>query len=243
MSAPHEALLLRQCITVRSSDADASGLLRPAAVLTMAQDISAAHCEMLGCGKERLAAQGLIWVVLRHRIAVERLPAVGEAVFCETWPLPTTRSCYPRCVEARDKDGAILFRVHTLWSLLHRDTRAMCLPAKSGIVVPGLVRGTELPAPTSLAPVSLETQTLRRVEHTDLDENGHMNNARYLQWIADAAADALRAPVTIRLCYIGEALMGQTLCLHSGRLSDGTLRVELTQADTARRVLGAQIGG
>lgn len=239
-----ELLLLRQMRRVEDTLADDAGFLRPDAVLTLTQQISSDHCDALGCGWQLPSQCGAFWVVLRHRIAVQRLPRVGEQITLETWPLPTTRTCYPRCVQAYDDCGAPLFRVHSLWGMLDSATRAMLLPAKSGVVVPGLVRGTELPAPASLVPLSLPSQTVRRVSDDDLDANGHMNNARYLRWLAEALPDAFRpadAPMQLLLCYIHEARAGQLLSLRHGILSDGAVRVELTQAETGQRILGAQL--
>lgn len=245
MSDAEQALLLRQTRRVEDALADEAGVLRPDAVLTLTQQISSAHCDALGCGWQLPTQHGAFWVVLRHRIAVQRLPALGERITLETWPLPTTRTCYPRCVQAYDACGAPLFRVHSLWGMLDSGTRAMLLPTKSGIVVPGVVRGTELPAPASLVPLPLPAQTMRRVTDDDLDANGHMNNARYLRWLTEELPDAFRpadAPMQMLLCYIHEARAGQLLSLRHGLQPDGTVRVELTQAETGQRVLGARLG-
>lgn len=61
----------------------------------------------------------------------------------------------------------------------------MILPGKSGIVVSGTLRGTELALPGGLVPKVMDNSRRRDVCFTDLDRNGHMNNTRYMDWIDD----------------------------------------------------------
>ena len=143
--------------------------------------------------------------------------------------MPTTRVAFPRSVVAYDSQGQELFRTISIWVLMDMDTRAMILPGKSGVEVPGLLRGSELSAPKSLVPVSLSAEISRQVRYTDLDINGHMNNCRYLDWICDLLPSGFHHGHTIReftLCYLSEAREGETLKLQWQLSHGGALRVE-----------------
>jgi hypothetical protein len=109
------------------------------------------------------------------------------------------------------------------------ESRAMVLPGKSGIEVPGTIRGTELSAPGSLPPKELRLSRQRTVCFTDLDRNGHMNNTRYLDWIDDLLPSAFHEanPATeFTVCYLSEAREGDELQLQWDTPEEGTFVVE-----------------
>lgn len=215
---------------IAPTEVDRFGRLRPSMMLRYAQEVAGKHCDILSLSYEQLAQRRMFWAVVRNRLQISRLPMVGEDITIETWPMPTTRTAYPRSTVAFDKDGNELFRSVTLWVLMDLDSRAMVLPGKSGITVEGTLRGMELASPRSLAPKPMTDASQRWVRFTDLDRNGHMNNARYLDWIADLLPSDFHVahPLTdVTLCYINEALEGQALTLHHEFDSDGCLLVDI----------------
>jgi len=125
----------------------------------------------------------------------------------------------------------------------------MILPGKSGISVIGTLRGTELAAPNSLVPKTLNTSGCRRVSFTDLDRNGHMNNTRYLDWVDDLLpADFHRGHTAQEfiICYHTEALEGQQLTLDWKLTDGGCLQVDAHREKTdvpgkQDRVFSAQV--
>ena len=237
-------LIYTKNFTVDTVYVDCFGRLKPSMILYFAQEVATQHCEILGCDWDTMAAKGLFWAVMRHRIHISRLPRTGETIRIETWPMPTTKVCYPRSMAAYDQNGEVLFQVHSLWVLMDTKTRAMVLPGKSGVEVTGILRGTELPAPVSLVPKELEHVVTRKVCYSDLDRNGHMNNVKYLDWMADLlSSDHHREhpPKQISLCYVNEAREGAELALHRAQRTDNTLRVEVTETEQSKRIFGAEI--
>ena len=139
-----------------------------------------------------------------------------------------------------------MFRCITLWVLMDLNTRKMIVPGKSGIIVAGTLRGNELPAPNGLIPKPLGTQTSRTVAFTDLDRNGHMNNTRCLDWIADLLPSRFHESHTVTdftVCYLAEAREQQELRLNWD-MSDGcTLQVDATTGagEESHRVFSAKL--
>ena len=220
--------------TISDLQTDRYGRLKPSAISWFVQEIAGRHCIHLGTEWDTLAAKGMFWAIIRHRVQVNRLPQKGETIRIETWPMPTTRVAYPRNVVAFDAAGQELFRTTSLWVLMDLNTRAMILPGKSGVTVEGILRGGELPQPASLAPAELAQCRQRTVYFTDLDINGHMNNCRYLDWAWDllpSDAHGSRSLQQFTLCYLNEAIEGQTLQLHHADLPDGHFRLEITRQD------------
>jgi acyl-ACP thioesterase len=185
--------------------------LTPGGVLTLLQAAAGDHSNLLGVGWDALQEKGLFWAVLRHRLEYARLPKKGETVTVKTWPMETTRSAYPRATEGYDEEGNLLFRGVSLWVLMDKESRAMVLPKRSGVTVEGENRGCEAPMPGSLSPMDLENPQTRVVTGLDLDENGHMNNCRYLDWAAELLPGECVPPegAVWTICYLSEAREGE----------------------------------
>jgi len=208
---------------------DRFGRLKPSMVLLYAQTVATRHGELMNVGHDVLYPQRMFWAIIRHRVQITRLPCHGETIRVETWPLPATRSSYPRSVIAYDEAGNECFRAISLWVLMDVDKRNMILPGKSGISVAGSVHGNELALPGSLAPGHLTNHRQRTVRFSDLDRNGHMNNTRYLDWISDLLPSNFHQDHVLKemtICYLAEAWEGQTLDLCWDLLPDGGIQVD-----------------
>ena len=224
--------------------ADRFGRLKSSSILYFVQEAAGKHWQYI----EDKTGQNcnLYWVIIRHRVQVSRLPRRGEKIRLETWPMPTTRVAYPRSVVAYDENGSELFRSISLWVLMDPQTRAMVLPGKSGLTVNGILRGNELPSPASLAPAALSAQVERTVRFTDLDVNGHMNNARYLDHLADLLPGSFHENHVIRdmtLGYLAEAREGDTLLQQWQLEENGHLRLEITRPGSEKnhRIFSADV--
>lgn len=195
---------------------DRFGRCKPSGLLRFAQDAAGEHCRLLGTDWDAMAKKNYFWAVIRQKMEIARLPKTGETVTVKTWPMPTTRVAYPRATEGFDDAGNLLFRVISIWVIMDMTSRAMVLPGKSGIDVPGAITGTELKAPGGLPAVDGCCSTSRTVAFSDLDVNGHMNNARYLDWLCDLLPSEFHREHPMKevtICYMSEALEAQALQL------------------------------
>ena len=206
-----------QTYEIRDNMVDCLGFLKPSQILFIAQDMGGRHCKELALSYDEMAARGLFWAVSRHRVQITRRPRSGEILRVETWPMPATAAAFPRSVVAYDEEGKECFRSITLWVIMTMDTRKMIAPGKSGIMVPGTVRGLELANPKGLVPRDMVNSCPRRVCYTDIDRNGHMNNTRYLDWVDDLFPSEFHREHRLKellVCYLAESREGQTLDLH-----------------------------
>jgi len=208
-------LIYKENLTVTPDMADRRGWLLPSMLLRLSQNIAGRHCDILGITTDMLEKKGLFWAIVRNRIEIRQMPRVGQAVTLQTWPMPTTRVSFPRGTAAYDENGNLLFSCHSLWVLMDRETRAMVLPGKSGVEVPGIMLEDTPPAPTAVPAANCSDAFRWQVTAEDLDQNGHMNNARYLDWVDHALGAAFLESHRLKcatLCYINEAKEGQILC-------------------------------
>ena len=238
--------IFRKDFHITDIHVDCFGRMKPSMVLYLAQEIAGNHCQLLQVDYETLQNQRLFWAVSRHKVQITRLPTSGETIHMETWPMPTTRVAFPRSMVAYDDQGNELFRSISLWVLMDLDTRKMILPGQSAIAVQGTLRGTELSSPMGLVPKALTNSRSRTVSYSDLDRNGHMNNTKYLDWIADLLPSQFHRdhfPREITVCYTNEAREGQELSCRWEFLETGTLQVEGVRSTEEReeRVFSAKL--
>lgn len=241
--------IFQQTFPISDIHLDCFRRVKPSVLLYFAQEIAGQHCLELALDWDTLAKQHLFWAVIRQRFQITRLPTAGETITVQTWPMPTTRVAYPRSTVAYDAQGRELFRAIGLWVLMNTDTRAMILPGKSGVIVPGTLRGAELAAPNSILPRTLQNHVCKTVGYTELDRNGHMNNTRYMDWIDDLLPSAFHREHPVRdftICYLAEAREGQKLDL-TWELTDGPClqvdghRQKEDDPEKQERVFSAQV--
>ena len=238
--------IYQQNFTITDNVIDCYGRLKPSMILYYVQEVAGRHFDRIAMDYDTLAQKGMIWVITRQKVQISRIPTRGETIRVETWPMPNTRVAYPRSVVAYDEQGQEVFRSISIWVLMDINTRAMILPGKSGISVPGTLRGNELAAPNALPAKDLRNRQSRPVGFTDLDRNGHMNNTRYLDWIADLLPSTFHREHNVKeftVCYLSEAREGQELDLRWDFLEEGCFQVDAHRFtnDRDERVFSARI--
>ena len=235
-----------QNFTITDNCVDRFGRLKLSTLLYFAQEVAGRHFDRISMTYDQLAQKGMFWAIIRQRVRITRLPRAGEKLRIETWPMPNTRVAFPRCVVGYDETGAEVFQVLSLWVLMDTGTRAMILPGRCGIALPGTLRGNELAAPGSLPAKHLLNHRTRTVCFTDLDRNGDMNNTKYLDWIADLLPSGFHeshSPLEFTVCYLSEALEGQELTISWEFAEDGCLNLDIQRpaGDKTERIFSARL--
>ena len=235
-----------QNFLITDNSVDCFGRLKNSTLLYFVQEVAGRHFADIAMDYDTLAEKGMFWAIIRQKVQINRLPMRGETVRLETWPMPTTRSAYPRSVVAYDEQGSEVFRSISVWVLMDLKNRKMILPGKSGISVLGTLRGNELAIPASLTPMVLRNTRERTVSFTDLDRNGHMNNTRYMDWIDDLLSSQFHREHFTReftVCYLSEAREGQVLHMSYEALEDGAVHINAHRMTEGKeeRVFSARV--
>lgn len=204
---------------IRISDCDASGRLRPSALLVDTQELAEVHAASFGLSRVSLVENGMAWILYRQRIVMHRYPTFGDRVTITTWPGAIEGPLFPRHYLLEAEDGTRLAELSTSWILMNIQTRRPMRPsALPGSVPANLTREAPMPLPGMLRVAGAEPLLERTVRYSDVDVNGHMNNTKYIDWICDALdLDTLqrRGLAEWQLNYISEAKPGETLQLSS----------------------------
>ncbi|MBR2570963.1 MAG: hypothetical protein IKE30_02380 [Clostridia bacterium] len=226
----------RKTMLLRSCDADFNGRWRPGAVFTAMQEAGEDHASRLGFGFSDLRAQNLCWVLSRASLEMARYPELGEEIQIVTWPEKARHTVFPRMYMFFDANGNLYGRAASLWVLMDIETRQMVHPAARGLSMPE-VAGLEgaLPIPGGLCKMdgAEETRITRYPVYTDLDVNGHVNNAKYIDWLSNALPVRRHREGWFRSILIH--YMAETL-------PDEAVELTLSQKESTVALSGAQKG-
>ena len=172
--------------------------LRPSVLMRWIQEISIAHTEALGAGRAKTLDKGALWVICRVRLEVERLPRYDENVTLASWPGDTLRVLFPRYYEMSDEHGNALAKASAVWLLMDAKKRKMVFPEDYDVVVPGTKTGREIPLSFGVSLGEQTNQKRFRVAYSQVDINGHMNNAKYLDCMEDVLGKDFLAEHTLK---------------------------------------------
>lgn len=212
-------------MTLRTCNCDLMGTWRPSAILETMQELAGAHSTLLGLGRNELLQKDLVWIVTRAEVVMDRYPGINDRISAETFPMPVRRWFFPRYYVFRDADGAEIGRAGTLWALLDLNTRRMSRPdAVTGLLPDNSDLTAPLGLPATVNEVSGTIQTDTRLpQYTDMDNNFHVNNTKYMDWACNALGiDAMRQNTLARfdVNYNMEIRAGQEVRTELRRLSD-----------------------
>ncbi|MFP3043440.1 thioesterase [Treponema primitia] len=199
---------------------DESGHLSMAAAFDYFQEAAIRHAEALGVGRAPMMELRQGWVLSRMSVLMERRPRQEEQITVRTWPRGWEKLFAIRDFDILDGAGIPIVRARSCWLIVDIDKRRPLRPQATMEKLPlndGLNSladgGTGLEAREAEG-YHPEKLGERRAAYSDIDFNGHMNNARYVQWIQDITApDTLIRAKTMRLDinYLNEIKLGETL--------------------------------
>jgi acyl-ACP thioesterase len=234
---------------VTVGDVDASRCLKPSVLFDFFQSITTEHGEDLGVGLDMMSKNGQGWILSRFSLLMERRPRFAETLTIRTWPQGFEGLLYARNYDVLDGEGRIAARASSSWLILDIERRRPLRPSSLPVPMPLNAGRVFLEGGARALPKlgDLVKTAERTARYSDIDFNGHVNNARYVQWIQDALpenfiTDAARLRIDIN--YVGEVVSGETVCVYSSGTEGGDMAMEgrrLSDNQTAFRA-GIQIG-
>ena len=224
--------------TIRFTGIDQSDGLTIASTFDLFQEAAMNHAEILGVGREAMSQSGTVWILSRLSVFMICRPRFKEKILTRSWPRSANKLFAVRDYDihyaadiAGREDGplqdTVLVRGRSAWLVvdiekrrpLRPQTAVDNLPPNEGLnALPGEnEQGNDPPPALAARDLSAVEPILRRACYSDIDYNGHVNNARYIQWIQDLLdPDILKNAKQIRLDinYLAEILYGETINLY-----------------------------
>lgn len=167
---------------IRYSEADSDGNLSILALLNYFQDTTTFQSEDLGLGVAYMKEIQKVWVLSSWQIVVERYPILGEEVIVGTFPYDFKGFLGYRNFVMKTRDGEILAKANTLWSLLDVNTGKPSMPTDK--MLSSYVVEEKLPMDYAPRKISIPDGMVAKepivVRKHHLDTNHHVNNGQYV---------------------------------------------------------------
>lgn len=224
---------------------DATGRITFAALCRYAQESAGLHAECLGFGMERLGERNLAWVLREQAMQMLRRPGLGETLRIMTWPTRTERILCHRDYRILDQSGHLVALGTSAWLGLDLASRRPCKADSffhlAADLMPAPVFGQPLPA--LQAPQDDCLSDIRTVRVSDMDALGHMNNLRYLDWIADHLGlfDMKTHFSSVRIRHSREVRDGDRVEVRHSVTEDGAVLLQMCHPDGGREVCLARL--
>ncbi len=193
------------------SDVDKNNRIRLSKILDLLQNTATIHSKSLGFGTSEMMALGLGWLALAWKIKIIKYPEADSYVEVRTWSKASKGLHAYRDYEIVDGDGNVMMLASSSWVLfdLKQQRPIKSLPEMNY----GVIDRDALEEPISRA-LSEEVNDGECAEiivgKRDIDTNGHVNNARYGEFMMEVLPDDLLIH-DIEIHYKKQTMLGEKL--------------------------------
>jgi medium-chain acyl-[acyl-carrier-protein] hydrolase len=227
------------------------------AIQNMCQEVAGNHANFRQLGYADMQAHGLAWVLNRLKIKVLQFPKWTETVTVKTWVsvlspfshrhfqivLPNTGN-HTDGTSRDNREGVaevVLANIYSIWIPIDVVTKRPKRQVPSNLPLLDVVYDCELPEKLGNTG-GLLFSSERQVQYADLDMLGHVNNAKYTEWLLD---DFFRnykneKPNTLEINYVGEVFEDTTVQIFA-QYTEGSLFYSVKTKEDGKEVIRAKL--
>lgn len=192
---------------------DSLGKLKIVSILNFLQDAASEHASLMGVSGFDLARKNLAWVIARYQIEIKTLPNWMDDIKIETWRTPVKNLYELRQFRITNSHALEIINARACWVMVKKENSR---PVRLSRYLPDkyLTRGEETRAEDFQdlkSPLSVDYELAFKVRMHDLDLNGHVNNAIYIEWAVETMPEPLmlnHRPGKIKVAFQKESFYG-----------------------------------
>lgn len=229
---------------VRAAETGPNGLVKPSAVINYFQEAAWQHADILGVSVPALQEKGHTWVL--HRLVLHFKKAIRnrELVEIETWPSGVEKFFTYRDFRFRNSTSELVAEGCTAWVVIDLQKRRL-------IPIPDYISGgrfaienNHLPHPSGKLPEpgNLTPGPEFTAYYQHLDENNHVNNVHYLEWmLASLPQDFVvhQHLASVDIQFKSECVLGDEILTFFEQLSEGEVVHLIREKHSGREVARA----
>ncbi len=206
-------------VPVRSFETDFMERWKPACIFQAMQETATHHASHFGYAYKFMLARDMIWIISRVKVRFFALPVLGERVIIRTWPKGIQQKVFfMRDFQIVSPEGKQFAVATTAWILVNPKARRMLLPQALPGKIPDNGGLSALAEPLEKIPLpdSLMERLQVQAGYSSVDLMGHVNNARYVEWISDCFSPeehAARKLDWMQINYTNEVKPGESVSI------------------------------
>lgn len=201
---------------IRFSETALNKKLKISALFNLLQDAAAQHISFQGYGLERLHKRKQAWVLLKMCLEIKEYPRFGEVVTIATWQPGIEKFYALRDYTISDYTGVDKIVGTSYWIALDTERMRMVRPenylAEKNFIPD---RRALLSNPERLKPIRKGSYSIEhQVRYNEIDMNGHLNNARYLELCLRSLPAVIGLEFELKgieICYAYQTGVGDSL--------------------------------
>lgn len=210
---------------VELAECDPRDRMRLSWIMRVQQEAGEKQLLELGIGHERLWGEGMVFLLSKMAVEILETPRYQQEILVQTCPLPCKGAAFQRETVMSDRrDGRKLVQIYTSWMLVNTADWKVMRPSAFPYE---MVRG-EMDADPGIFKWKTDTTAgevvgVRPIYYSDLDNNGHANNAVY----GDIATDFLPTGIlgekevaSFLVHYQKEGSLGEELTMHRAQIGE-----------------------
>lgn len=222
----HSKLLWTETFQVHASDTDFRSKGRLSFLLDIMQRAADLAVSNLGLSNDEMLKAGMGWMVITMDLNLQREPLQGEQLRVHTWSKGNKGALWQRDYRIYDSQDTELASARSIWALVDIKKRKILRPSALPIAVEPYLEDSvgDQPDKVVIPPeLTLQEAYTYQVRYSGLDNNRHLNNARYV----DLCCDALtleeweaRELTGLHITYAQEAQYGEEITILRTPLTD-----------------------
>jgi len=227
---------------VRSYECGPDGRATLVSICNYLQEAASCNAASLGFSKVDFAAAGqnITWVLTRLRVKMMRFPAFEEEVVVGTCPRSGRRITAGRDFELRVGDE-LLGVATSEWMVIDLSSRKV-VPVPPHVFE---LANDERPRVLGEEPFTKLRWDCRevagasrfRARRGDIDLNGHVNNAHYVEWIVESLPFASSEITDFEIVFKSETLAGDEVLAESVEVEPGVFAAHVAAPDGREHVI------
>ena len=196
-------MIWKEHYRVLAHDVDMTGTFRIAAMMRYMQETAYRHMDGTGPSEEDLRAEGRAFLLARIIVKVHEGLAHGDEFELETWAEESQGISFGRTFIIRS-GGRLIAEARSVWVLFNfLERRILRVNVLDPLYGPEAPYEMELPRRLAL-PEGAEPHLCceRRVDYSDVDVNGHMNNTVYADLLCGCVPEIRSGEARVSTLYI-----------------------------------------
>ena len=200
---------------VKDYECDLNNRMKLSSLMRVLQKAGTDHLNSLGITYAKMYASGIVFVLSKIGIKINKMPMNGEKYLIRTTPQKTQKASFLRYTAVFNEKGEMMVECQTSWVIINPRERKVLRPAEFKFTLP-VEEGSQKCAQileTRIKPIDTAKPVgYKQVKYSDLDINRHMNNCVYGDVIMDYIPEEIAVNKEIDNIFIqykNEALLGE----------------------------------